>query len=84
MQGKSVVEAAKNLTVKYPDLFIDDRKVPKKMDCLELLNQIKGHDPHLHYEEIIKDALSQDGTCQWLVGPRLVSIDDTRLEKLLK
>ena len=84
VHGKSIVQTAKSLAAKYPDLFIDNRQMPKKTDCLELLHLIKECDLHQNFGEIIKDALSQDGTCQSLVGTRLTSITDAKLESLLK
>jgi hypothetical protein len=46
------------------------------------LQQIKQSDLHQNFGEIIKDVLSQDGICQSLVGTKLNSISDSKLEKL--
>jgi hypothetical protein len=81
---KSVRDTVKNLTEKYPDLFADQRQIPKKTNCLELLQQIKQYDLHQNFGEIIKNVLSQEGICQSLVGAKLNSISDSKLEKLLR
>ncbi len=70
-------------TKKYPKMFKESRKIPKKTRCAELLQQIKESDPHASYGEIIRNALLQEEIRYPWIFNFLGKIDDKKFEKLL-